>query len=626
VAWKVKERQRYALIEQDSENSRKCRGTFFIAPRHVKHHSTKEFVEFSYVTTPNFASQKDCRVFAQNSHVAIEVYDYYAKLFDPDYETVSVYDERFVVQYLFKTKPQEEWRDVDAYNPTIQVIPLENGGEIKRIFDTDYGTQTLEISHVIKTGRLLKHNIVFTNKTPEQKTFRVVMKLAGITNSKVRHNAGQLEVTEETSIGTKPFFLIGEDNQHLKLTEYLWSLGIANEETEEWSATTLKDIIFDVHAQGCKADIIIGNYTLAQNEWLEIDPDTSTWQVSASSDDATVSDDDGDGTPDSMRALDYTYAKIGKYTDYYGNGLRFLSVGIGQGATIESAYLKATSRSTRTLTNAVKSRIEGEDTDDAATFSDITNYLARSRTTANVNWNPTGTWASGVEWSSPDIKTIIQEIVNRGGWSSGNAIVLFWEDRDCLSTDSYYIHHYDSSSNDSCRLTVTWTTGVTAYTKTWQTDVLFKKLGITKTEIVDIAFKKPDITKTFGLDSAFVKTTQIQRQVNTLLKKLGILEQFGVDVGFLKRDIVRSFAINTRFGAVVTYTMQKQIDALFKKLGIQKTFAIDAYIGAVTTQTYTKTLSIDVIFRYKVKLPSILGITLDGQLVIPLKKEAWVES
>ena len=331
--------------------------------------------------------------------------------------------------------------------------------------------------------------------------------------------------------------------------------------------------------------------------------------------------------------------------------------------------MKATSRTSRVSTNAVKTKIEGEDTDDAATFSDITNYLTRSRTSANVNWDPTGTWSVGVEWSSPDIKTIIQEIVNRVGWSSGNDIVLFWEDRDCLSTDSYYIHHYDSSSNDACRLTVTWTTGVTAYTKKWQTDVLLKKLGITKTAIVDIAFKKPDITKTFGLDSAFVKTTQIQRQVNTLLKKLDILEQFGVDVGFLKRDIVRSFAIDTRFGAVVTYTMQKQIDALFKKLyitkglaidvdlqntqqiqtqinalfrksfvtqkqvdalfkrlDIQKTFTIDTYIGAVTAQTYTKTLSIDVIFRYKVKLPSILGITLDGQLVIPFKKEVWVES
>jgi valyl-tRNA synthetase len=45
-----------------------------------------------------------------------------------------------------------------------------------------------------------------------------------------------------------------------------------------------------------------------------------------------------------------------------------------------------------------------------------------------------------------------------------------------------YIHHYDSSSNDACRLKVTWTSGVTAYTKTWQTDVLLKKRLIDWTE------------------------------------------------------------------------------------------------------------------------------------------------
>ena len=40
-------------------------------------------------------------------------------------------------------------------------------------------------------------------------------------------------------------------------------------------------------------------------------------------------------------------------------------------------------------------------------------------------------------------------------------------------------------------------------------------------------------------------------------------------------------------------------------------------------QTYTKTLILDVVFRYKVKLPTPLGITADGQLVIPLKRDVW---
>jgi len=208
---------------------------------------------------------------------------------------------------------------------------------------------------------------------------------------------------------------------------------------------------------------------------------------------------------------------------------------------------------------------------------------------------------------------------------------------------------------------------VTTYTKTWQADVLFKKLGITKTAAVDATFKKPDIAKTFGLDSAFMKSSQAQKQVDALFKRFDILKQFGIDVGFLKKNIIKSFAINARFGAIQTYIISKQIDTLFKKFGItkgfsvdadfrktqqiqrqfnalfrksittqkqidvlfkkynmQKTFAVDIWIGIVGAVTYTKAFSIDVVFRYKVKLPTLLGITPDGQLVIPIKRDIWI--
>jgi len=469
VGWKIQKRERYALIEQDSENPRKHRGTFYIGPRHVKHHYSKEFVEFSYVTAPNFASEKDCRVFAQNSHVAIEIYDYYAKLFDPDYENVSVYDERFDVQYLFKTKPSEDWRSVDYYNPTIQVIPLEDGVEIKRIFDTDYGTQTLEISHVVRTGALLKHNIKFTNKTADTKTFRVVMKLAGITHNKVRHKAGQLEITQETSIGKHPFFLIGEDNQHLKLSEYLWTLG-DEDETGEWSATTLKDIVFDVHAQGCKADIIIGNYTLGENQSLLIDPDSDTWQVNDGDDDAI---EYGSGSFDAAN----DYNRVRSYTsplssNYICCGVRFTSITIGQGDTIDSAdVLLYTYSGTYDDMNGV---VYGNDVDNAKNFAaaptgnpHIISTEDRPRTDGDgvegdgsVSWVEDGIGA-GV-WATKSVRYLIQEIVNRGSWSSGNALVLLF----IANTDVYKVFRaksYENNTTQCPKLEVTWTSGGQTY-------------------------------------------------------------------------------------------------------------------------------------------------------------------
>ena len=468
MGWKLKGRQRYALIEQDSVNLRKHRGTFYIGPRHVKHRSTKQFVEFSYVTAPNFASEKDCRVFAQNSHVAVEIYDYYTKLFDPDYENVSVYDERFAVQYLFKTEPKEDWRDIDAWNPRIQVIPLEDGVEIKKIFDTDYGVESLEISYIIRTGAFLKHKIVFTNKTTDTKTFRVVMKLAGITHNKVKHRTGEDEITAETHI-ISPFLFVGEDNQHLKLTEYLWSLGVGlevvKEETDEWTPTTLQDIIFDVHAQGCKVDIIIGNYSLAQEESLVIDPASSTWQVSHNDDDCVykkLSD---------FWSMTKTYFIVGNSDaapnlSKWGSTARFLNVTIPKNATINSAYLKIKASSDKAADN-VKSYIKAEDADNPARFTTKANFLARSWITTKVAWDNIPHWSNGTWYTSPDIKSVIQVLVNKDGWQSGNAAVILWEDWDGRSTSGGTVNRsgysHDGSATDAPKLEVTWTSGGETY-------------------------------------------------------------------------------------------------------------------------------------------------------------------
>ena len=162
------------------------------------------------------------------------------------------------------------------------------------------------------------------------------------------------------------------------------------------------------------------------------------------------------------------------------------------------------------------------------------------------------------------------------------------------------------------------------YTKTWQADALFKKLGISKTALVNAAFKKLDTTETFTVDSAFLKTTQIQKQVNSLFKKLDISKTFNIDVNLLKHNIVKSFAVDAHFTALVTHTISLAIDALFKKHDIPKAFAVDTYIGEVSAETHTKTIGIDTTFSYKAKLPPILGITLNGQIVIPVKKEVWI--
>ena len=52
---------------------------------------------------------------------------------------------------------------------------------------------------------------------------------------------------------------------------------------------------------------------------------------------------------------------------------------------------------------------------------------SRSRTTASVSWSPaawTAVGQAGPEQRTPNIAPVIQELVNRSGWSSGNSLVI----------------------------------------------------------------------------------------------------------------------------------------------------------------------------------------------------------
>lgn len=118
----------------------------------------------------------------------------------------------------------------------------------------------------------------------------------------------------------------------------------------------------------------------------------------------------------------------GSYQKMGGAG-RFLNIYIPSGVTILEAYLKPTCR-TSDASTGVKSRLRGEKDINPATFSTYANYDARTRTTAQIDWDDIPSWTLGTQYQSPDIKTIIQEIINLVGWTSGNPIVIFWDDHE----------------------------------------------------------------------------------------------------------------------------------------------------------------------------------------------------
>ncbi len=116
-----------------------------------------------------------------------------------------------------------------------------------------------------------------------------------------------------------------------------------------------------------------------------------------------------------------------------GSGIVFRNIDIPQGASITAANVTFTAAANMANDN-VNSRLFGQDSDNATTFINLADFEARPTTTANVTWDTIAHWVLNNEYTSPDISAIVQEIVDRIGWTSGNSICIFWEDFEDRST------------------------------------------------------------------------------------------------------------------------------------------------------------------------------------------------
>ncbi len=108
-------------------------------------------------------------------------------------------------------------------------------------------------------------------------------------------------------------------------------------------------------------------------------------------------------------------------------GMRFTELDIPNGASIASAYIQFTADEASNEPTSLL--IKGEVVDNATPFNydESFNVSHRSTTNASVSWSPEA-WenpgAAGANERTPDIKTILQEIINRPGWKDGNDIVI----------------------------------------------------------------------------------------------------------------------------------------------------------------------------------------------------------
>jgi 6-phosphogluconolactonase (cycloisomerase 2 family) len=106
--------------------------------------------------------------------------------------------------------------------------------------------------------------------------------------------------------------------------------------------------------------------------------------------------------------------------------LRFTNLPINQGSTINLANIKVNCIS-KSQSGTLVSKIGAEDTDNASQITSDAQFDSVVRTTASVTWSfDISAPCSGFD-TSPDIKSIIQEVINRAGWQNGNAVNILWE-------------------------------------------------------------------------------------------------------------------------------------------------------------------------------------------------------
>ena len=137
-------------------------------------------------------------------------------------------------------------------------------------------------------------------------------------------------------------------------------------------------------------------------------------------------------------------------------GLRWSSVAVPQGATITSAtltYTKNAGGSPADIAGTPTCRVTAVASDSAAQWSSSIRPSNTSKTTAYTDH--TGTSGSGT--ASINVTSIVQEVVNRAGWASGNAMAFNLVGTSALAGNMRGL--YDSSTANPPTLEVVYTAG-----------------------------------------------------------------------------------------------------------------------------------------------------------------------
>ena len=129
-------------------------------------------------------------------------------------------------------------------------------------------------------------------------------------------------------------------------------------------------------------------------------------------------------------------------------GLRYADVNVPSNAVVTNATITFF-RQSGTQPGTVTLDFAGQASDDAPTFVDSlteSDITTRATTTAAVPWLWSGPWNTSEE-TSPDVSSIVREVLQRDGWSSGNAIAFIITSNDSDENNYRNAHSFEGAGS-----------------------------------------------------------------------------------------------------------------------------------------------------------------------------------
>ncbi len=139
----------------------------------------------------------------------------------------------------------------------------------------------------------------------------------------------------------------------------------------------------------------------------------------------------------------------------YAAGMRFRGVKVPQGALIKSATLKIRSCSSG-LTGQLDGVLYAEAADNTEDFSwRKISQLTKTGTSVPWAWGADAPWTASTWYESPNITGVVQEVVDRTGWKSDNAMVLVYWTNSYTGSDRK-IWAYNGNAAHAAKLVITY--------------------------------------------------------------------------------------------------------------------------------------------------------------------------